>query len=269
MLNDKQRLGNMILKLRLDYKLTQEELGEKIGVNRQTLSAYERGERSPNIEQLIVLSKEFGVSTDYLLGIRETNEFDEVEFVERYTGLHPKSIEVLHEKQTKKLQLESELQTKKETANIERLTLLKLYFWYIDHLLIENIIDSKLLNTLYTDLNNMTQSFERVESKFKDLIQSDFSKYEIVKSDIEALKNKCEEKHKEYMRTVCFLGERLLTIERIKTVKSYREIISLSERMLAEIEVESNERIAQIRKYRKWPSDNPPYWKKQKYGFVR
>lgn len=268
MLNDKQRLGNMILKLREESKLTQKELGAKIGVNRQTISAYERGERSPNIEQLIMLSKGFSVSVDYLLGIRETNEFDEVEFVERYTGLHPKSIEVLHKKQTKKLQLESELQAKKEAANIASPTLLKWYFWYIDHLLIENIIDSKLLNTLYNDLNNMTQSFERVESEFKDLMQSDFSKYEIVKSNIEALKNKCEEKHKEYMRTVCFLGEKLLTIERIKTVKSYREIISLSERMLAKIEVESNDRMAQIRKYRKWPSDNPPYWKKQKHSSV-
>lgn len=268
MLNDKQRLGNMILKLRLDYKLTQEELGEKIGVNRQTLSAYERGERSPNIEQLIELSKVFGVSTDYLLGIRETNEINKEEFIEHYIGLCPKAIEILHKKQTERLKIESKKQTERSSISNEKLNHLNLYFWYINYFIVREFIDTKRLGSLYSDLDNITQSFSRVESKFKSVMQSDFSSYEVVKSDLETLKKRSEEKYKEYMRTACDFGEKLLAIERMKHVKSYREIMLLSEGMLEKLEAESDEREKQIRKYRRWPADNPPYWKTQKHSSI-
>ena len=76
------------------------------------------------------------------------------------------------------------------------------------------------------------------------------------------------EKYKEYMRTACDFGEKLLAIERMKHVKSYREIMLLSEGMLEKLEAESDEREKQIRKYRRWPADNPPYWKKQKHSSI-
>lgn len=60
-------LGNKILKLRKKKGLSQEELGEKIDVTRQTISNWELGETTPNIEQLKLLSKEFNVSIDELV----------------------------------------------------------------------------------------------------------------------------------------------------------------------------------------------------------
>lgn len=60
-------LGENILKLRKRACLTQEELGEKINVTRQTISNWELGETSPNPEQLKKLSKELNVSIDELL----------------------------------------------------------------------------------------------------------------------------------------------------------------------------------------------------------
>ncbi len=61
------QLGNKILKLRKKKGLSQEELGEKVDVTRQTISNWELGETQPNPEQLKKLSKELNVSIDELL----------------------------------------------------------------------------------------------------------------------------------------------------------------------------------------------------------
>ena len=61
------KLGNNILKLRKDCKLSQEQLAEKVDVTRQTISNWELGETSPNPEQLKLLSKALNVSIDELL----------------------------------------------------------------------------------------------------------------------------------------------------------------------------------------------------------
>ena len=61
------KLGNNILKLRKDCKLSQEQLAEKVDVTRQTISNWELGETSPNPEQLKLLSKSLNVSIDELL----------------------------------------------------------------------------------------------------------------------------------------------------------------------------------------------------------
>ena len=50
-------LGNKILELRKKKGLSQEQLGEKVDVTRQTISNWELGETSPNPEQLKLLSK--------------------------------------------------------------------------------------------------------------------------------------------------------------------------------------------------------------------
>ena len=61
------KLGNNILKLRKDCKLSQEQLAEKVDVTRQTISNWELGETLPNPEQLKLLSKALNVSIDELL----------------------------------------------------------------------------------------------------------------------------------------------------------------------------------------------------------
>lgn len=60
-------LGEKILKLRKKAGLSQEELGDKINVTRQTISNWELNETSPNPSQLKLLSKELNVSIDELL----------------------------------------------------------------------------------------------------------------------------------------------------------------------------------------------------------
>lgn len=60
-------IGNRIMELRKKNNLSQEELAEKVGVARQTISKWELGETSPDIKQAKELSKIFNVSLDELV----------------------------------------------------------------------------------------------------------------------------------------------------------------------------------------------------------
>ena len=53
--------------LRRRFGYSQDELAEKIGVSRQTLSKYETGESLPDIERCRLLAEVFGVSMDDLV----------------------------------------------------------------------------------------------------------------------------------------------------------------------------------------------------------
>ena len=59
-------IGKKIMELRKKQGLSQEELAEKIGVARQTISKWELGETSPDLKQSKELSKIFNVSLDEL-----------------------------------------------------------------------------------------------------------------------------------------------------------------------------------------------------------
>ena len=66
-------VGKNIAKLRKEKKLTQEELAKKINVSPKTISSYENNHNLPNIEILISLSQELGVSINDILGVNEEN----------------------------------------------------------------------------------------------------------------------------------------------------------------------------------------------------
>ncbi len=59
---------NIILELRTKKGLSQDELAEKIMVTRQAVSRWENGETIPSTDTLKLLSKEFDVSINTLLG---------------------------------------------------------------------------------------------------------------------------------------------------------------------------------------------------------
>ncbi len=59
---------NVILELRTKKGLSQDELAERVLVTRQAVSRWENGETIPNTETLKLLSKEFDVSINTLLG---------------------------------------------------------------------------------------------------------------------------------------------------------------------------------------------------------
>ncbi len=65
-------LGHRISELRLARNWSQVELGKRLDVAKQTVSNWENDNIQPSIEMLIRLSRLFGVTTDYLLGLEQT-----------------------------------------------------------------------------------------------------------------------------------------------------------------------------------------------------
>ena len=59
---------DVIIELRKHHNLSQDEMAERLFVTRQAVSRWETGETVPNTETLKLISKEFKVSADILLG---------------------------------------------------------------------------------------------------------------------------------------------------------------------------------------------------------
>lgn len=68
-------LSSRLKKLRINKKLTQMELAEKINVTHVSVSGYESGKRSPDTETLQKIADFFNVTTDYLLGRTDDSSF--------------------------------------------------------------------------------------------------------------------------------------------------------------------------------------------------
>lgn len=59
--------ANRLQQLRKENGYSQEVLAEKLGISRQSISKWERAESSPEIDNLIALSKIYGLTVDELL----------------------------------------------------------------------------------------------------------------------------------------------------------------------------------------------------------
>ena len=59
--------GEKLQKLRTRAGLSQDQLAKLLDVSRQAVSKWERNEAMPEAEKLVRISRQFGVSTDYLL----------------------------------------------------------------------------------------------------------------------------------------------------------------------------------------------------------
>ncbi len=64
-------MGQRIAQKRKEQGLSQEGLGEQLGVSRQAIYKWESGAAVPEIDKLIALSRLFGVSVGWLLGVEE------------------------------------------------------------------------------------------------------------------------------------------------------------------------------------------------------
>lgn len=67
-------LSEKIINLRKSNNLTQEELAKRLFVTRQAISKYERGVSFPSIDTIKLISKEFNISINDLLGVNKENK---------------------------------------------------------------------------------------------------------------------------------------------------------------------------------------------------
>ena len=77
-------LGEKIFNLRTEKGFSQETLGEKLGVSRQSVSKWETDQSVPELDKIVAISEVFGVSTDYLLKEKEEMYWEKEEPREVY-----------------------------------------------------------------------------------------------------------------------------------------------------------------------------------------
>lgn len=100
-------IGKRIKDMRIKKGLSQQELGDMLGVTKVSICGYENGTRTPSLEIFELLLDKFNVSADYLLGREmhivneEDNEYvgscarEEIRAIHEfrhYTSLHSKII---------------------------------------------------------------------------------------------------------------------------------------------------------------------------------
>ena len=81
-------MGEKLKSLRIEKKLTQKQVADRIGLAISAVSSYESGTRYPSYDVLVKLARIFHVSTDYLLGMTDTRNVD-------VTGLNDNEIELV------------------------------------------------------------------------------------------------------------------------------------------------------------------------------
>lgn len=62
--------GQRIAQKRKELELSQEALGAELGVSRQSIYKWESDAALPEIDKLVALSRRFGVTVGWLLGVR-------------------------------------------------------------------------------------------------------------------------------------------------------------------------------------------------------
>lgn len=75
-------VGEKIQQYRKQLKMSQDELGQRLLVSRQTVSLWEKDQTLPTIDNLIRLKEIFGVSVDNILGFENSEQTEEASPVE-------------------------------------------------------------------------------------------------------------------------------------------------------------------------------------------
>ena len=92
---DMVKMGSFLAELRKEQKLTQAELGEKLGVTNKTVSRWETGTYMPPVEILEELSRLYGLTINEILSGRKltTEEYKEMaEFKKKWRREHISTI---------------------------------------------------------------------------------------------------------------------------------------------------------------------------------
>lgn len=94
----KDIFGKRLFEIRKEHGETQQELADDLGITRQSLSFYEQGERTANIDFIRKVAEHYNVSADYLLGLSEikSNNADLIS-VCQYTGLNEEAVSMLRQ----------------------------------------------------------------------------------------------------------------------------------------------------------------------------
>lgn len=74
------KFGERLQGLRKEKGFSQERIAEELNVSRQSVSKWERGESSPEMDKVVALSSILGVSTDFLLKGEDEKELSRQQY---------------------------------------------------------------------------------------------------------------------------------------------------------------------------------------------
>lgn len=215
----KSNVGKKLCSIRKKIGYTQKDIADIVGITRATLSNYETGERTIDIDILYKLCSLYGVSIDYLVGIKDTptpdRSYDEVEEY-KSLGFSDESLsklfgcydtvslfnDIILHKDFDYLQHLNHLSryTRYESMDTEYRSFLtsKLLYemisdiyeqWYID-----NDERIKTLNEKEKkDLLNSIKDYLQKKKESSDLLMFDFDSYEEKERQVEMLYKKLKE----------------------------------------------------------------------------
>lgn len=170
-------LGDKIMNLRKKNAWSQEELAEKLGVSRQSISKYESAQVVPDMEKILKLSRIFGVTTDYLL----KDEIEDLEFLDEDFEEDKKFVKVGMEEANEYLDLKEvsgrNIAFGVSLCVISPVTLLLLSQAYESNLISvpENVVDGISLTVLFLFVIGALGIFIRESMKLK--------KYEFIENE--------------------------------------------------------------------------------------
>ena len=68
------QFGSRLRELRLEKKLTQQQLSEMLGLSQSSIAYYEKSKKEPSLITLLQLAKFFNISLDYLVGLSSNRQ---------------------------------------------------------------------------------------------------------------------------------------------------------------------------------------------------
>ena len=100
---DAKSVGERIASARKSKGMTQERFSEILGIRRDKLAKWEAGIANVKIQDIIIIAQKLNISSDYLLGLRNTMSLDEdknIQAISEYTGLDKYALNRLHNNRT-------------------------------------------------------------------------------------------------------------------------------------------------------------------------
>ena len=92
------KIGQRLKDLRIERKMTQKQLADRLGLATSTISSYESGDRYPTLDTLAALARIYHVSTDYLLGLESRRDIDVTGLSEEEILVVSQMVHILREK---------------------------------------------------------------------------------------------------------------------------------------------------------------------------
>lgn len=215
--------------LRLDKSMKQVQLAQKLNINRTTISKMEKTNVIPTIDILVQYSKEFNISTDVLLGLKEESVIADKLFVlaKKYNGYvlreanhsgksYNKIVDDIFKNHFERIKQSDKLEDKwidhdQTSSNIEGIENFKNKLNLMEELkkiaeekginisiaeenIFLNVIDMLLTNkddTKITDLYLYINNMEKFVGVTKKIIKLDDNQIKLIKKIIKEFKNRC------------------------------------------------------------------------------